>query len=129
MRWLNRFHDEHAAVEIILTKLEGNLKDIEHGEAGANVIWELKEFVEIINNVIIPHFKAEEKDVYPEALRVSGDKSFISSMYEEHNLLYDAFAGFIDALGEENIDFRVGGRFGISSPLRNRPGLAAMILK
>lgn len=103
MRWLNKFHDEHAAVEILLIKLEGNLKDIEHGEAGANVIWELKEFVEIINNVIIPHFKAEEKDVYPEALRVSGDKSFITGMYDEHNLLYDAFARFIDSLGEENL--------------------------
>lgn len=103
MLWLNKFHDEHAAVGFILTKLEGNLKDIEHGEAGANVIWELKEFVEIINNVIIPHFKAEEKDVYPEALRLSEDKGFITSMYDEHNLLYDAFAGFIDSLGEENL--------------------------
>ena len=55
-----------------------------------NVIWELKEFVEIVNNVIIPHFKAEEIGVYPEALRVSGDKDFITGMYEEHNILYDA---------------------------------------
>jgi hemerythrin-like domain-containing protein len=104
MRWLKKFHDEHAAVDFILTKLEGNLKDIEHGEASANVIWELKEFVEIINNVIIPHFKAEEKDVYPEALRISEDKNFITCMYDEHKLLYDAFEEFIDSLGEENLE-------------------------
>lgn len=104
MRWLKKFHDEHAAVQFVLFKLEGNLKDIEHNVSGANVIWELKEFVDIINNVIIPHFKAEEKDIYPEALRLSEDKSFINSMYDEHNLLYDAFAGFIHSLGEENLE-------------------------
>ncbi len=107
MRWLKRFHDEHAAVDYILIKLEGNLKDIEHGAAGMNVIWELKEMVDIINNVIIPHFKAEEKDVYPEALRLSDDKSFIMGMYEEHNILYDAFAEFIASLGEENLGMQV----------------------
>lgn len=103
MHWLKKFHDEHTAVDFILIKLEGNLKDIECGEAGANVIWELKEFVEIINNVIIPHFKAEEIDVYPEALRVSGDKDFITGMYDEHNMLYDAFEGFVNSLGAENL--------------------------
>lgn len=103
MHWLKRFHDEHTAVNFVLTKLEGNLKDIEHGEAGANVIWELKEFVEIVNNVIIPHFKAEEIGVYPEALRVSGDKDFITGMYEEHNILYDAFERFVNSLGAENL--------------------------
>jgi hypothetical protein len=34
-----------------------------------------------------------------------------------------------EARGEANIDLSVGGRFGISSPLRKRPGLKAMILK
>jgi len=33
------------------------------------------------------------------------------------------------ALGEENIDFMVGGKFGISSPFKKSPGLAAIILK
>ncbi|MDD4334424.1 MAG: hemerythrin domain-containing protein [Desulfotomaculaceae bacterium] len=107
MHWLKRFHDEHAAVDYILIKLEGNLKDIEHGTAGMNVIWELKEMVDIINNVIIPHFKSEENDVYPQALQLSEDKSFINGMYEEHNLLYDAFAEFIASLGEENLGMQV----------------------
>lgn len=103
MRWLKRFHDEHEAVSFVLIKLEGNLKDIENGESGANVIWELKEFAEIVNNVIIPHFKAEEKEVYPKASRLSEDKEFITSLYDEHNLLYDAFEGFIRSLGDENL--------------------------
>lgn len=103
MSWLKRFYDEHAAVDFVLTKLEGNLKDIEHEESGANVIWELKEFAEIIKNVIIPHFKAEEKEVYPKASKLSEDKEFIASLYDEHNLLYDAFEGFISALGKENL--------------------------
>lgn len=100
MRWLKNFHDEHAAVDFVLTKLEGNLKDIENGESGENVIWELKEFVEIVNNVIIPHFKAEEEGVYPEALRLSEDKNFITGMYDEHNMLYEAFEEFTKSLGE-----------------------------
>lgn len=103
MSWLKRFHDEHASVDIVLTKLGGNLKDIEHGESGANVIWELKEFADIIKNVIIPHFKAEEKEVYPKASKLSEDKEFIAGLYDEHNLLYDAFEGFISAMGKENL--------------------------
>jgi hypothetical protein len=33
------------------------------------------------------------------------------------------------ARGEVNMDFIVGGKLGISSPLRKRPGLEAIILK
>jgi hemerythrin-like domain-containing protein len=107
MRWLNRFHDEHEAVQFVLMKLEGNLKDIEHGESDVNVIWELKEFAEIINNVIIPHFKAEEKDIYPEALRLGIDEKFIAEMYDEHNVLYEAFKGFNDSIGKENLGIKL----------------------
>jgi hypothetical protein len=37
--------------------------------------------------------------------------------------------GELADLGEENMDFIVGGRFGISSPLKNNPGFSAMIFK
>lgn len=40
-----------------------------------------------------------------------------------------SIGGVEAALGEENMDFIVGGKFGISSPLKKSPGLAAMILK
>ena len=122
MGWLNRFHDEHKAVQYVLMKLEGNLKDIEHGESDANVIWELKEFAEIIDNVIIPHFKAEEKDVYPEALRLSKDEKFIAQMYDDHNILYEAFEGFNDSIGKENLGIKLkeGGKLArIISKSRN----------
>ncbi len=107
MSWLKRFQNEHTAVYYILTKLEGNLKDIEHDTAGMNVIWELKELADIINNVLIPHFRSEEKDVYPKALELTDDKNFIMGMYEEHNLLYDSFDEFIASLGAENLGLRV----------------------
>lgn len=107
MSWLDGFYDEHAALEHMLIKLEGNLKDIEQDTAGVNIIWELKETVDIINLVIIPHFKKEEEDIYPEALRLCGDKSFIMGLYKEHKLLYDAFAEFIASLGEKNFALRI----------------------
>jgi hypothetical protein len=40
-----------------------------------------------------------------------------------------SIGGVEAALAEENMDFIVGGKFGISSPLKKSPGLAAMILK
>ena len=100
MDWLKRFHNDHAALVRILSKLEGNLKDIEYGEAGVNVIWELREFVELVHNVVIPHFKAEEENIYPRlAIDASeGSSGFISGLYEEHNQLYEAFEGFAEAL-------------------------------
>ena len=100
MLWLNRFHDDHMALVRVLPKLEGNLKDIEYGEAGPNVAWELREFAELVRNVVIPHFKEEERIVYPKASGVSDEgHKFILSMYEEHNTLYEAFDGFFKALG------------------------------
>lgn len=107
MRWLDGFHDEHAALEHMLIKLEGNLKDIEQDTAGVNIIWELKETVDIINMVIIPHFKKEEEDIYPEALRLCGDKSFMMGLYKEHELLHSAFAEFIASLGEKNLALQI----------------------
>lgn len=80
MSWLDGFYDEHAALEHMLIKLEGNLKDIEQDTAGVNIIWEL---------------------------RLCGDKSFIMGLYKEHKLLYDAFAEFIASLGEKNFALRI----------------------
>lgn len=100
MLWLNRFHDDHMAVVRLLSKLEGNLRDIEHGEAGINAIWDLREFVEIIKGVIVPHFRNEEKTVYPKASIVDEEaREFILGMYKEHDDLYEAFEGFFKAVG------------------------------
>ncbi|HBC93883.1 MAG TPA: hypothetical protein DCZ10_13560 [Pelotomaculum sp.] len=106
MDWLKRFQDDHAALIRIISKLEGNLKDIEYGEAGVNVIWELREFVELVRNVVIPHFKAEEETIYPRLSAGAGKdlSEFIASLYEEHNQLYEAFDGFNKALLD--IDFQ-----------------------
>ncbi|MDD4238016.1 MAG: hemerythrin domain-containing protein [Desulfotomaculaceae bacterium] len=100
MYWLKRFHDDHANLGRIVSKLEGNLKDIEYGEAGVNVIWELREFVELVHNVVIPHFKAEEQSVYPRLSAGASEdrRGFIAGLYEEHNQLYEAFEGFAKAL-------------------------------
>lgn len=104
MDWLKRFHNDHANLVRILSKLEGNLKDIEYGEAGVNVIWELREFVELVDKVVIPHFRAEEETVYPRlSAGASAEfKRFIAGLYEEHNQLYEAFEGFAKALLDIN---------------------------
>lgn len=112
MVWMNRFHDDHMAVVRILPKLEGILKDIEHGEAGLNAAWELKEFEDLITKVIIPHFKDEEKDVYPLASSVDKEgHDFILKMYEEHNNLYEAFEGFSKAMGDLKDSLKPTGQF------------------
>lgn len=110
--WLKRFHDDHAALARILSKLEGNLKDIKYGEAGINVIWELREFVDLARNVVIPHFKAEEETVYPSlATEASAELSkLVKSLYEEHSLLYEAFDGFAKALLDINNQEKNAGR-------------------
>lgn len=96
MDWLKRFHDDHAAIILMLSKLEGNLKDIEHGEVGDNVLWELKEFSDMFNHVVVPHFKAEEVSVYPRLLDGAGEElsKLVDSLYEEHEQLYEAFDEF-----------------------------------
>jgi hemerythrin-like domain-containing protein len=98
--WLKRFHDDHANLIRILNKLEGNLKDIKYGVAGVNVVWDLREFVELVNNVVIPHFREEEKSVYPRLSANANEdlRQLIESLYREHDLLYEAFDGFARAL-------------------------------
>lgn len=111
MFWLNRFHDDHMAVVRLLAKLEGNLKDLEHGEAGVNAIWDLREFAEVIRDVIIPHFKNEEKTTYPKASGVGEEaREFMMGMYKEHDDLYEAFEGFFKALGGETDEKEPAGK-------------------
>ncbi|MDD3653796.1 MAG: hemerythrin domain-containing protein [Desulfotomaculaceae bacterium] len=99
MLWMGKFHKEHLAITGILPKLEGNLMEIEHGEAGHNVIWELLEFADLIKNVLIPHFNEEDNVVYPQAASVSEEsRAFIEGMNEEHELLYQAFDGYLQAI-------------------------------
>ncbi|MCL6638705.1 MAG: hemerythrin domain-containing protein [Firmicutes bacterium] len=99
MSWMKRFHDDHMFLVQYLPKFEGNLKDIEHGLAGHDVKWELREFADLIVKVIRPHFEAEEKGAYREAAGKSEDISkFIDEMMEEHRTLYAAFDGFIEAV-------------------------------
>lgn len=99
MIWMEKFHNDHLSIMGILSKLEGNLMDIEHGEAGYNVIWELQEFADLINNVLIPHFNEEDKVVYPRAAGVSEEgRVFIDGMNNERKLLYQAFAGYVQAM-------------------------------
>ncbi len=99
MPWLKRFHKDHMVLVGVLSKLEGNLKDIEHGELSENIVWELDEFAHLIKNVIMPHFKEEDEVVYPKASSAGEDaEAFISGMYEEHRVLGEAFEGFVRSL-------------------------------
>lgn len=100
MDWLKKFHYNHAALVRMLSKLEGNLKDIKYGEAGANVVWELREFVDLAHYVVIPHFKAEEATVYPRLAAAASTelRGLVDSLYKEHNQLYEAFEGFTKAV-------------------------------
>ena len=99
MSWMKRFHDDHMFLIQYLPKFEGNLKDLEFGLAGRDVRWELKEFSDLIKNVVRPHFELEEKGSYVEAARMSEEISkFIDEMNAEHKTLYVAFDGFNDAV-------------------------------
>lgn len=99
--WLGRFHDDHMAIMRIIPKFEGILREIEYGEPGQNVIWDLTEFATVIKNVLLPHFHEEDTVIYPKAASVDADgKKFIDGMYEEHDILYAAFDGFLKSIGK-----------------------------
>lgn len=99
--WLGRFHDDHMAIIQLLPKLEGILREIEYGEPGQNVIWDLTEFATVIKDVLLPHFHEEDTVLYPKAASVDADgKAYIDGMYEEHDILYAAFDGFIKSIGK-----------------------------
>lgn len=105
MDWLKRFHEDRTNLMRILSKFEGNLKDIEYGGAGVNVIWELREFVDLVNKVVIPYFKEVEENIYPRLSDNASDdlSQLIAGLYREHKQLYEAFDGFARVLSE--VDF------------------------
>ena len=99
MSWIKHYHDDHMNVLQLLAKLEGNLKAMETGTAGPAVNLELQEFGEVLENVIIPHFKSEEKHIYVETSKISErHREFIYHMLDDHRKLYVAFEEFIQAL-------------------------------
>lgn len=99
MEWIENYHEDHKAVLIMLAKLEGNILDLKHGMATPNSMLEFQEFGEIIKTVILPHFKNEEKTIYPEASAVDDEmRLYIKDMYEEHNKLYKAFDQYQQAV-------------------------------
>lgn len=99
MSWMRRFHEDHMSLLQYLPKFEGNLKDIEFNLAGRDVRWELKEFTDLIKNVVRPHFEAEEKGSYREFAALAGDfEKFIEEMLDDHKKLYGAFDRFIEAV-------------------------------
>jgi len=107
MSWMKRFHNDHMFLIQYLPKFDGNLKDLEFGLAGNDVRWELREFADLIKNVVRPHFEAEEKGTYVEAAGLSEETGkFIEEMTAEHRTLYVAFDGFneaVDKFDQENI--------------------------
>lgn len=96
MNWLTNYHEDHMAVLLLLSKLEGNIKDLEIGEPRPNMSFELNEFGKVLTDVIIPHFKNEEENIYPKAAKK--DEAFIKEMYQEHYALSKLFEEYLTAL-------------------------------
>lgn len=94
MDWMERFKEDHLKVLQLCDKLEGIVKDIKVGIATPNVMYDLKEFLEIIEKMIIPHFQKEEEKIYPEIAQKTGEEAYINEMYEDHRKLYQHFAVF-----------------------------------
>lgn len=103
MSWMNRYHEDHMSVLTLLAGLEGNIKDLEIGQDRPYMMIEFEEIGKIINNIIIPHFRQEEKSIYPKvASQNDNGKTFIEHMLEEHQKLYVAFEAYLRSL--ENKD-------------------------
>ncbi len=96
MDWLKNYHEDHMSVLLLISKLDGNIMDLEAGESRPHLKFELDEFGEVLKNVIIPHFKNEEVAIYPKAAAI--DKNFTDKMYAEHNLLYSLIDEYLKAL-------------------------------
>lgn len=104
MSWLEHYHEDHMSVLLLVEKLEGNIKYLEAGQAGPNIIFEFKEFGDVLREVIIPHFKNEETGIYPAVAKINAAaNSFINAMLEDHAVLYKAFDEFLAGL--EPADF------------------------
>lgn len=104
MDWIEHFHKDHMEVLLLLTKLEGNLREVQHvGKLRSGVLLESREFVEVVEKVIRPHFLREEEYIYPAVVKLNPHASeFINTMLEEHQELYSAFDRFKAAVEEEN---------------------------
>lgn len=104
MEWIEHFHKDHMEVLLLLTKLEGNLLEVRHlGKLRSGIILECKEFLEVVDKVIKPHFKLEEDKLYPEvAAKGEQAKLFIDLMLADHQKLYTAFNEFNGAVYCEN---------------------------
>ncbi|PKM82692.1 MAG: hypothetical protein CVU89_04110 [Firmicutes bacterium HGW-Firmicutes-14] len=103
MDWMKNYHEDHKAVLILLAKLEGNILDLKAGLATPNTFVEFQEFGDVIRNVIIPHFKNEEEDIY---VRVSDTgikgREFIDKMLQEHEALYALFDNYLEAVKKKD---------------------------
>jgi len=98
INWIANYHEDHMAVLRLLAKLEGNIKEISMGTKRQHVDMEFKEFADVIKDVIIPHFKQEERGIYARINEVSEKhQNFIKSMLDEHERLYLVFDQYIAA--------------------------------
>lgn len=43
MSWPEGYHEDHMAVLLLLEKMEGNIRYMEAGQAGPNMIYDFKE--------------------------------------------------------------------------------------
>ena len=103
MGWVEHFQKDHRATELLLAKLEGNLREIAHsGRVRQGILLECRELLEIVEQVIRPHFAREEEHIYP-AVAATGQagKEFAAEMLAEHQALFDAFNKFASAVTAE----------------------------
>jgi iron-sulfur cluster repair protein YtfE (RIC family) len=104
MSWLEGYHEDHMAVLLLLEKMEGNIRYMEAGQAGPNMIYDFKEFGDVLREVIIPHFKNEEEGIYPSLAKINAAaKSFVDAMLADHAVLYKAFDEFLGGLEQSDL--------------------------
>jgi hemerythrin-like domain-containing protein len=98
MTWIDHYREDHKAVLLLLAKLDGNIREIEKGQARPNNMLEFEEFGEVIKKVIIPHFKGEEDEIYPNLVQINPSAAkFVEDMLGEHHKLHQAFGDFLEA--------------------------------
>lgn len=105
MNWLKTYHEDHKSVLLLLAKFEGNIMSLKAGQDTPNTYTEFTEFGDVIKNVIIPHFKNEETDIY-KTISESGPagKNFTDRMLNEHDALYELFDHYLAAVEAKDKD-------------------------
>jgi len=99
MDWMKTYHEDHKSVLVLLAKFTGNILDLKAGLSTPYTFVEFKEFADVINNVIIPHFKKEETTIYAEIRKKSpAGSDFIDEMLREHEELYTLFDAYAHAV-------------------------------